>query len=1286
MREHERKEPARFSGGGVPAAILGALVVLVVVTFAGVAVWVASQGYRVSLESTKAYTLLRLQTIDEAAERDLGQAKQAMIGVANDFFRLGTDHPGESPSLSFQALSLGIVDADGRVAVAADDRIRAILERAVRERPALFQKASTVESPQPILLPIISSSLNVDPSRLPLGTGQAHPSSWLHVHERTGPQSRPDTDDRSASRLAETTAKNGAGSERGPSFLLGWQVIGPKGAFAVVAGEIDAKEIQSWLPKEMIGEAAPVALVTLGGERLWDSSAGFANAVESIFRRMLPSIRWGELAPAVERERLDSNGPDWLWVFQRIGPYPVMLVTAASGDQAWAVWQGLAWGGGSLALILSGLVIGLAFIHLRAVGRAQRELEWLVRERTLREGRAAERLLAAERLTHLGHWEHDLLGSSDYWSPETYQILGVVPGREIPHVIPASPDTDTSPVSGRDGGPASEGLELSASRLEGIKRLQSVTHPDDRDLEPSARVLALAGVKPYDVRIRILHPDGAIRHVQLQAEVLRDDGGEPVKLTGTVLDVTDRVMFEACLRESEERYRKTFEAAQDALFLVDRDSGVLIDANGAATSLYGYSRAELTGMAWKQVIGAESDGVGTAGPIRHFRRDGSEVFVDLSVAEAELSGRAVAIIAVRDVTARVESEARLVRTTELLTDAERVAHLGYWDWDRIARTHHWSEEHWRILGLDPALVQAGYRSFIALVHPEDRDRVSAFPLGLGHGAMGTMEFRIIRPDGVMRQLSTTVRVERNAVGAITRLFAIQMDVTERKRVEIALAESHAMLVSVINATQEDSVMLVAADGTIQVANERAARSFGRTAADIRGRELCALISTESHALWQSRLNQVATTNQPLCFEHSRGGIVFDAHLSPASSHAGRLVGVAVFERDVTARKKVEISLRLLTRAIEQSPLSVVITDRQGRIVYVNPHFVAATGYSAESVFGKDPSLFKSGYTTPGEYRRLWDTITSGQVWQGEFHNRMKNGELHWESASIGPVRDEQGRVTHFVAVKEDITRRKRAEIELLAAKERAEAASLSKSQFLATISHELRTPLNAILGFSEVIKDGQGNPEAVARAGDYARHIHSNGTHLLGLINDLLDLAKIEAGKFELHEEFVDIDEVVFAAMEMLRSRSEAGGLTMIAEIMPNLPLLRADDRALRHILINLLSNAVKFTPEGGQIVVSAKIDDRGLMTLAVVDTGIGIAEADIAKALEPFGQIDNALSRRHDGTGLGLPLCRSLVERHDGHLEISGAPGVGTTVTVRLPRDRIVVPGDGVRWPETGA
>ncbi len=399
--------------------------------------------------------------------------------------------------------------------------------------------------------------------------------------------------------------------------------------------------------------------------------------------------------------------------------------------------------------------------------------------------------------------------------------------------------------------------------------------------------------------------------------------------------------------------------------------------------------------------------------------------------------------------------------------------------------------------------------------------------------------------------------------------------------------------------------------------------------------------------------------------HAQAEVLRDDHDQPV-----RLIGTIL---DITARKQAESELRLLTRAIEQSPLSVVITDREGRIEYVNPHFTIASGYGFEEVVGRYPSIFKSGYTSPEGYRKLWEAIVSGKTWQGEFHNRMKNGDLHWESASIAPVRDEDGVIRHFVGVKEDITRRKLAEIELLAAKERAEAASLAKTRFLATISHELRTPLIAILGFSEMIKEGCRDEIESDRHADYARHIHSNGTHLLGLINDLLDLAKIEAGRFELHETLFDVEEIVFEAIEVVRSRAEAGCLVLRAEIAPHLPLLRGDDRATRHILINLLSNAIKFTPEGGEVTVGACLDGLGQFAVSVADTGIGIAAEDIPRIQEPFCQVDTALSRRHDGTGLGLPLCRNLIEMHGGCLELVSALGVGTTVTVRFPRERIV-------------
>jgi two-component system, cell cycle sensor histidine kinase PleC len=236
----------------------------------------------------------------------------------------------------------------------------------------------------------------------------------------------------------------------------------------------------------------------------------------------------------------------------------------------------------------------------------------------------------------------------------------------------------------------------------------------------------------------------------------------------------------------------------------------------------------------------------------------------------------------------------------------------------------------------------------------------------------------------------------------------------------------------------------------------------------------------------------------------------------------------------------------------------------------------------------------------------------------------------------------------------------------------AEESSRVKSQFMANMSHELRTPLNAIIGFSEVIRDALVGPVA-ARYKDYARDIHSSGRHLLGLINDVLDLSKIELGRLELHEEPMALAKVVNDCERLISERVRAGNLELAIDLPADLPLLRGDELRLKQVLLNLLSNAVKFTPVGGRITLSARMTAESGIILAVADTGIGMKPEEIPIALEPFRQIDSALNRRYEGTGLGLPLARTLVELHGGMLVISSTPGQGTTVTVALPAARVI-------------
>jgi signal transduction histidine kinase len=261
----------------------------------------------------------------------------------------------------------------------------------------------------------------------------------------------------------------------------------------------------------------------------------------------------------------------------------------------------------------------------------------------------------------------------------------------------------------------------------------------------------------------------------------------------------------------------------------------------------------------------------------------------------------------------------------------------------------------------------------------------------------------------------------------------------------------------------------------------------------------------------------------------------------------------------------------------------------------------------------------------------------------------------------------------FVAVYTDATERVRAENALRDAKETAELANRTKTEFLANMSHELRTPLNAIIGFSELIYRQSFGPVGASRYVEYAHDILDSGRHLLKLINDILDVSKMEVGRVDLDEGEIRLEHVIRSSARLVAERAREGEVALSVPQGETLPPVRADERRLKQVLLNLLSNAVKFTPPGGSVRVEAGPSADGGCAIKVIDTGIGMASEDIPRALKPFGQVDSNLARRFDGSGLGLSLSKALVELHGGTLSIDSTVGVGTTVTVMLPPDRIV-------------
>ena len=368
------------------------------------------------------------------------------------------------------------------------------------------------------------------------------------------------------------------------------------------------------------------------------------------------------------------------------------------------------------------------------------------------------------------------------------------------------------------------------------------------------------------------------------------------------------------------------------------------------------------------------------------------------------------------------------------------------------------------------------------------------------------------------------------------------------------------------------------------------------------------------------------------------------------------------ESDVAARERREGELRKLSRAVEQSPAAVLVTDHNGNIEYVNPKFTRITGYEPDEVLGHNPRMLNSGQQSPEFYEELWSTIKSGREWSGEFCNRKKNGELFWESASISPIRDAGGEITHYVAVKEDVTDRKRDQEALQEAKEAAEEATRAKSMFLANMSHEIRTPMNGIIGMTELALDTDLTPEQR----DYLNTVNSSAEALLALINDILDFSKIEAGRLELDPVPFELRDALADMLNTLAVRAHGKGLELLYDVPADVhDALIGDVHRLRQIVVNLVGNAIKFTSEG-EIVVTVETvrqDDAEIeLHFTVRDTGIGIPSDRLDAIFQPFEQADISTTKEYGGTGLGLAISVQLAECMGGRLRAESEVGRGST------------------------
>ncbi|MBW7900276.1 MAG: PAS domain S-box protein [Rhodocyclaceae bacterium] len=402
---------------------------------------------------------------------------------------------------------------------------------------------------------------------------------------------------------------------------------------------------------------------------------------------------------------------------------------------------------------------------------------------------------------------------------------------------------------------------------------------------------------------------------------------------------------------------------------------------------------------------------------------------------------------------------------------------------------------------------------------------------------------------------------------------------------------------------------------------------------------------------------------------------------------GRVMTLATL-RDVTGQKLAARELCKLSLAVEQSPNSIVITNTAAEIEYVNEAFTRISGYAREELLGANPRLLQSGETPRATYASLWAALGAGECWHGEFVNRRRNGEIYVESAIVAPIRQPDGAIGHYLAVKEDVTEKRRIAAELIEhrahledlvakrtaelaeAKRAAEAAALAKSVFLANMSHEIRTPLNVITGLAYLMKrDG-----VTARQAERLARIGDAGRLLLELVNDILDLSKIEAGRLTLERIPVHPPDIAANVVSMLFARAKQKGLFLhlAAEAMPH--RLLGDPTRITQALLNLVGNAVKFTESGGVTLRVAQVEEdagSALLRFTVEDSGPGIDRQTQARLFRAFEQADGSTTRKHGGTGLGLAIVRNLARLMDGEAGVASEPGRGSTFwfTARLAK-----------------
>jgi len=514
-------------------------------------------------------------------------------------------------------------------------------------------------------------------------------------------------------------------------------------------------------------------------------------------------------------------------------------------------------------------------------------------------------------------------------------------------------------------------------------------------------------------------------------------------------------------------------------------------------------------------------------------------------------------------------------------------------------------------------------------------------------------------------------IQRNSKGEITGVASIGEDITEQKIADDKLTKERKLLRTLID-NLPATIYIKDTEGRKTIANKADIDVIGaKTEEEVLGKTDKEIYDNEIGLRGYSDDISVIKTGIPILnreedFIDRNGNLrwLLTSKI-PIADENGESMGLVGIGRDITEQKLAEAKIQKLSKGIEQSPSSIIITDKEGIIEYVNPAFTKISGFTEDEALGDTRSIMKSGLMSAEFYSDLWRTISSGNVWRGELLNKKKDGTLYWESATITGIKDEKGMITNYISIKEDITERKKMQAELIKAKEKAEESDRLKSAFLANMSHEIRTPLNSIIGFSELLGDPDFEQE---QKDEFTRTIIENGNSLILIISDIMDFSMLEARQLKIRMEPISAKKLCDNLFIDFNGKASRKNLEFrIDDSCSDVDIIfESDLYRIKQIFNNLIGNSLKFT-ESGSIEIGYELNGD-FIQFHVKDTGIGIPKEFHQAIFERFRQVDTAKTRRYGGNGLGLAISKNLVELLGGKILVESEANHYSNFTFTIP------------------